>query len=117
MSNQMEREADERGYDVEVVALVDAMNTYPGIRTTESCCGHGEYPFRIWFKARSLAVLPALLYWFDGCHSGFYDWRVVVVTDCTQSPVDFLVEGPIGESAYQEANEIAEMLQFQGTLT
>ena len=37
--------------DPEVVALCDAMNSLPGIATFESCCGHGKYPFSIWFTA------------------------------------------------------------------
>ncbi len=52
--------------DPECVRLCDAMNAFPGIRTVESCCGHGKKPYRIWFKARDLLVLPRLLYYFDG---------------------------------------------------
>lgn len=103
------RLSDKRGYDVEVVALVDAMNLVPGIRTIESCCGHGDYPFRIWFVTDSLEALPALLYWFDSCHCGCRDWRVIAKTDCGMSPVTFLVEGPVG--AYEDADRIAAYIR------
>lgn len=103
------RVSDERGYDVECVALVDAMNMVPGIFTIESCCGHGEYPFRIWFKTDTLDAMPPLLYWFDSCHCGLRGWSVVATTDCAMSPVAFLVEGPVG--AYEEADKIAALIR------
>ena len=51
--------------DEEVLELCDAINGIPGIKTTESCCGHGVHPFRIWFQAASLECLPPLLYFLD----------------------------------------------------
>ena len=92
--------------DPEVLGLCRAMNAFPGICTVSSCCGHGRDPFDIWFKARSLDDLPALLYWFDGCHSGQYGWSVTVRTDCGASPVTFTAEGPCG--AYEAAESIAK---------
>lgn len=96
--------------DPECVLLCTAMNTMPGIRTVESCCGHGreDEPYRIWFEAADLASLPPLLYWFMGCHCGFYGWRVMAKTDCAASPVYFMVEGPVG--AFSEADEIAALI-------
>ena len=57
----------------------------------ESCCGHGEHPFRIWFKVKSLENLPILLYYCDSCHVGF-NWDCTVQTDCGMSPVTFMLE-------------------------
>ena len=51
--------------DPECIALCEAMNKLPGIRTTESCCGHGERSYHIWFKADGLESLPKLVYWFS----------------------------------------------------
>lgn len=95
--------------DAECVALCTAMNKVPGIRTIESCCGHGRYPYRVWFIAESLDVLPELIYWFAGCHCGHYGWRVIVTTDCVMSDATFRVEGPIG--AFDEADHIAQLLE------
>lgn len=39
--------------DNEVLELCNAMNSLPGIYTIESCCGHGNDAFRIWFKVES----------------------------------------------------------------
>lgn len=36
--------------DPEVVDLCKVINALPGVITSESCCGHGETPYRIWFK-------------------------------------------------------------------
>ncbi len=97
--------------DPECIPLVEAMNIVKGISTFESCCGHGNHPFRIFFSAESLEVLPPLLYWFDKCHSGVDGWRVEVSTDCSMSPATFMATSTTkGEKAYAEANEIAEII-------
>ena len=100
--------------DPECVELCRAMNALPGITTTESCSGHGEFPYRVFFHADNLRCLPALLYWFDGCHCGFYGWQVTVATDCAMSPVYFCVEGPTGDAAYSESKEIAQLIVDYG---
>lgn len=94
--------------DPECIEICRAMNAMPGIRTIDSCCGHGEYPFKIFFIASNLEALPPLLYWFNVCHSGRTGWNIKVSTDCAMSPVTFVVEGPIG--AYDAANHIAALL-------
>ena len=90
--------------DEECVALCDAMNSVPGILTTSSCCGHGKYEYRIFFHADSLEVLPPLLYWFDGCHCGYYGWKVHVATDCGCSPAYFYVEGRLARAHTKKPN-------------
>ena len=94
--------------DRECVALCDALNCLVGIRTIESCCGHGNYPFRVWFTAKNLEALPECLYWFDCCHSGVPGWSVHAKTDCGMSPVIFMIEGPLGD--YDGANTIAHVI-------
>jgi hypothetical protein len=51
--------------DKECVPLCDAINRIDGIDTFESCCGHGNKPFRIWFTVSDLTSLPKLLYFLD----------------------------------------------------
>ena len=58
--------------DKECVSICRAMNRVPGIRTVESCCGHGSSDFRVWFDVDHLDYLPDLLYWFDSCHCGLW---------------------------------------------
>jgi hypothetical protein len=56
-------------FDKEVVVLCKAMNRINGIRTIDSCCGHGKTPFHIYFKATDINEshqgLPVLLYYLD----------------------------------------------------
>src|SRR5258708_32116345 len=47
--------------DPECVALCDVLNDMPGVRTCESCCGHGRHSFRIWFEIDVLDALRPLL--------------------------------------------------------
>lgn len=96
--------------DKECIPLCDAINELPGISTIESCCGHNEKPFNIWFITDALKYLPALLYWFDSCHT-FPGWSVCVTTDCGMSSVKFRIEGGIGK--YGESEIIAENLRLQ----
>ena len=93
--------------DKECIALCDAINTLPGIRTLLSCCGHGERPFRIWFIARSLAALLRLL----GCLRVYDGWRCEVETDDSVSVARFLIEGPVGERAYSDAKRMAKRVR------
>ena len=100
--------------DRECTELYNAMNEIPGIRTVESCCGHGKDNYRIWFFTKGLRYLPRLLYWFNGCHCGFYGWKCFVKTDCAMSPAFFCIEGPIGDQAYEESKKIALLLIRKG---
>jgi len=97
-------------FDPECEDLILSLNEIPGIETTCSCCGHGEQPFRIWFVADSLAALPNVAYWFDSRHCGCPGWRVVAQTDCLKGPVSFMIEGPVGKQAYEDAQKIAELI-------
>ena len=100
----------DRTMDIQCIPLCDALNGIKGIQTIESCCGHGITPFRIWFFAENLQVLPHVAYWFDRCHCGHNNWKIIVRTDCGKSPVKFLIEGPCGEQAFEEANHIAQLI-------
>lgn len=96
-----------REMDKECIALCEAMNRFKGIQTTESCCGHGKSNYHIFFNAENLECLPPLLYYFAGCHCGFYNWNIIIETG-TMNPVYFVAEGPV--SAYNEAESIAKLL-------
>lgn len=94
--------------DQECVNLCRAINSIPKIQTIESCCGHGEGPFRIWVWVHDVEMLPHLTYWLTGFHSGFYKWRLEVYTDCAKSHNTWMIEGPSG--AYDEAEKIAKLI-------
>lgn len=98
--------------DEQAIPLYIEMNRFPGIRTICSCCGHDKDTFCIWFIVEDLEDLPALLYCFDGCHTGIYGWKVIVITDCALGPVKFLAESStVGKKAYEEAEVIAKYMR------
>lgn len=46
--------------DKECIRLCDVLNSLPYCETFESCCGHGKYTYKIWFKCLDLTVLGRL---------------------------------------------------------
>jgi hypothetical protein len=96
--------------DPECLKLCEALNALPGVRTFESCCGHGANPFCIWFNVENLETLPRVVYYTSPCHSGVRGWRVEARTDCGMSPVSFVFMGPAG--AFHEANVIADVMRW-----
>lgn len=98
--------------DPEVVNLVLALNSFPGIHTTESCCGHRQHRFWICFEARDLGSLPPLLYWFRHVHEehDYHSWSVEAHTNKDQDIVLFRLTGPSGEEGYAQANELAKLI-------
>ncbi len=76
--------------DPECIRLCDTLNVMPGVRTVESCCGHGTRSFRIWFEAVDLDALRPLL-------NAIYDdplWRVDVRVASGSDTIVFCLEGP-----------------------
>lgn len=47
--------------DRECILLCDALNDCPGIKTVESCCGHGQKGFRVFFIAKAIESLAPIL--------------------------------------------------------
>jgi len=96
--------------DPECIELCKAINSIKGLCTVESCCGHGEQPFRVYLVVEDPKEFPVLLYFCDPCHVGF-KWTCEVYTDCGMSPVFYCLESKSkGEKAYKEANIIAEKI-------
>lgn len=97
--------------DRDIVNIVNAMNRFPGIRTVESCSGHGNQKASIFFVPETIDALPPMLYYFDWCHSGVY-WPVYITTDCSAHRVTWVVESEeVGPAAYIEGNAIAEAMK------
>lgn len=71
--------------DRECIELCDVLNSLPGCETFESCCGHGKYTYKIWFKCFDLSVLGRLSRAVDRNYS---DGQWEIVSDSTDtSPV------------------------------
>ena len=104
--------------DKECLSLSDALNLYPGIETSESCCGHGVHHYRIWFKAESLLALATLLYVFDLRDYRLQGrWLVEASYSNSEIPVYYIMTGPRFisdnyQSAYALANLLAGMVDI-----
>ena len=99
--------------DPECIALCDAINSIPGLKTNSSCCGHGTDKYRIFFDVDDFEDLPILLYYIDPCHVGFR-WWCKVETDCGMQPAHFYIESEsVGDLAYQESETIAKEIMIE----
>ena len=100
--------------DPECIPICDALNRIPGIRTLESCCGHGKHGFWVWFTVsqpfKNLTVVGRV---FDSRYGGLEEWDCILDnTDSPEaSPVFYINSHTImGPVAYEQANKIAENL-------
>jgi len=106
------KELDQTGWDKEVVALCNAINSIPGLETYESCCGHGKEAFQIWFKANDLKALIVLARAFDRRYGGLANWHCYLDMDDTE-PVVFRIESESkGELAYAESEQVANNIKY-----
>lgn len=46
--------------DCECVSICNTLNRLPDVETFESCSGHGEHPFSVWFKCANIDTLSRL---------------------------------------------------------
>ena len=98
--------------DREVIGLALALNSFEGIHTFESCCGHGRGPFWIVFRAESFESLTHVLWWFrqgNELHQ-YRKWYVTATTDQSMDVVYYRLSGPSGEKGYEEANTLASLI-------
>lgn len=102
--------------DEECRSLCDALNSVKGIQTSESCCGHGERPFHVWFKVTDMKGLFFVTrcvdrrYWKQG-----HEWGITLhVGDTIEDgilPTGFLLGSEkVGEEAYRQAASLVENL-------
>jgi len=84
-------------FDPECRRLCDALNHVPGIKTFESCCGHGKHPFGIWMTSASILALYVIARCIDRRYGGPHlPWVLEVQdTDTTDMAVIFYLHSPI----------------------
>jgi len=106
--------------DKECIDLCNAMNSLPGIETTESCCGHGASPFMIFFRVHDskeglffLTRCADRRYWKYG-----YLWTITLkVGDMYENgylPINYILSsGPIvEEDAYAQAQDLVRNMNY-----
>lgn len=110
--------------DRECVEICEAINRNRGVKTVESCCGHGNEPFCIWIKITDECSyfdhetdshtneFARLLWTLDKCHNGVCSWACYAYTDCAGDTVSWRIESESkGEKAYEEATAISKLMR------
>lgn len=98
--------------DPECVNLCNAINLIKGVRTFESCGGHGKRNFNVWLKCNNSKQLFPIIRQISRNYDGV-TWKLEAeLTDMPKTPVVFLLHsnGATGFLAYMEAEEIAKRI-------
>ena len=105
--------------DKEVIDLCNAMNSLPGIETSESCSGHEKSSLNIFFKVTDFEGLFFLVRSIDRRYWGWGDiWKIELsVGDRFNNdylPITYLFSSnkSKGEEAYKQAQSLIENLNY-----
>jgi hypothetical protein len=105
--------------DIQCITILDAINSIPGLKTTNSCCGHGKNSFYTFISAEEPICFHPLLtvlrkakeVWNCGI------WHIELIgqrNDEPRNPANLLYSETMGEQAYKEANTIAMIINKSG---
>ena len=79
--------------DEQCIELCTVLNSLPGVRTTESCCGHLRHPYRIFFDCRNFTSLAILARVFDRRYlPSKIQWRLVADSGDMYPKYGFMIE-------------------------
>ena len=80
--------------DAECVDLCDAINSMKGLETIESCCGHNNQAYHIFFKCHDLSALRFLQSCIDNRYWEYgSEWMITSqISDTGPEPLYFLLE-------------------------
>ena len=108
--------------DAQMVGLCNAINTLPGLSTSESCCGHGRERVRVFFQNRYYALPPVGLFILARCvdrrywqYGNLWDIQVTMadVWDGHFLPVHYVLESHRkGRIAYAQADDLVENIRY-----
>jgi hypothetical protein len=105
--------------DKEVIDLCNVMNSLPGIKTSESCSGHGKTPLNIFFKVTDLEGLFFLMRCIDRRYWKYGNiWKVDISVGDTFNgsylPIIYLLSSnkSKGEEAYKQSQSLIENLNY-----
>lgn len=104
------------GMDKQVIELCNAMNSLPGVETTESCCGHGREPFRVFFRVNGEDSMEGLFFLTRCADRRYWKyggiWRIwLTVGDAVSDgflPTCFVLDSgeSKGMAAYRQAKDL-----------
>ena len=83
--------------DLECIPICEALNALPGVQTTESCCGHGQYRFTVFFSCTSFETLKRIARAIESS-----SWHVEAVYHNGSETLGFVLEGAVGHPEYTE---------------
>lgn len=115
-----------KGMDAEVIDLCNAINSLPNLRTNESCWGHGDMPFQIWFELTPAKATQGYqnqgLFFITRCVDRRYwgrDWSISlevgdVIHKDNVLPTLFLLSSnkSKGKKALKEARELFDNMEY-----
>lgn len=112
----MKNLVDIDNWDKEVINLCLALNKFPEIKTTSSCCGHGKDPIRIWLQVENIPTLS--VFGWAGCFRHWCwrgNWNLLIdLSDpnCTGKHISLLLESTdMGQTAYEKAEKMAKGIE------
>ena len=90
--------------DKEIIELCDLINSYNGMQTFESCCGHGEDRIRIWFRVWDMDVVSEF-------SKDMHDYRDFYIEYWCGDFI-FTSENK-GEIAYEQGRKLAKIFEWR----
>lgn len=119
LKNKIKYNTIDVSIDDEVKKLCDALNCLPGIETFESCCGHGNKSFNIYFKVidnKGLFFLTRCIdkrYWKYG---GLWDIKLSIGDDYENDyrPIIYTLTSNdvLGHNAYKQAINLIDNMNY-----
>lgn len=112
------REFSKAELDPEVENLVNALNMIEGVRTTGSCCGHGDYELYVDCIFNSISALKMLenIIFEDEFRNVFYLGTFITLMPCEgNNDVIFQIRTrkTFGQKAYDAANKLADRIKYE----
>jgi hypothetical protein len=99
--------------DPEVIDLCNALNDIPTLTTTESCCGHGTAPMRIFFRITDQSWLFVIGRCINRNYSNTQFRCLLNINDIPETSVGFFLESyDKGHDAYENASRFADEIYY-----
>lgn len=95
------------GYDACLAGTLDMVNSLTGVRTLESCCGHGTHPTWIWCECQNDRAVLRLITECCGDaakRAGLFFDRLTVEYNSTHDKLVYVLERDVANMALTNSN-------------